>query len=275
MCATGSASTRGLALRHLAREEHRRSAVDERRRWRGVLPCASEGLSRSEASSGRGPRLPDARPAEPDALGRRSPRASSSSPSLRRCAASPGSNSGKKRNTLCTCWTNPRWACTCQTWRKLVHVLHRLVDAGNSAVVVEHNLDVMAEADWILDMGPGRAARRRAAPRGPVLRPRRDRPLLERPGRVRHLGPLGSAAPVARRYLRRIDFLRERIACAGKFYRSTTPTRSTWGSRSEPAALYRAIAARHPVAHAAYIEDGERIVLSFSPELFVAREGAP
>jgi excinuclease ABC subunit A len=33
-------------------------------------------------------------------------------------------------------------------------VLHRLVDAGNSAVVVEHNLDVMAEADWILDMGP-------------------------------------------------------------------------------------------------------------------------
>ena len=37
---------------------------------------------------------------------------------------------------------------------KLIHVLHRLVAAGNSAVVVEHNLDVMAEADWILDMGP-------------------------------------------------------------------------------------------------------------------------
>jgi excinuclease ABC subunit A len=37
---------------------------------------------------------------------------------------------------------------------KLIHVLHRLVDAGNSAVVVEHNLDVMAEADWIVDMGP-------------------------------------------------------------------------------------------------------------------------
>ncbi len=37
---------------------------------------------------------------------------------------------------------------------KLIHVLHRLVDAGNSAVVVEHNLDVMAEADWIIDMGP-------------------------------------------------------------------------------------------------------------------------
>ncbi|HUA88739.1 MAG TPA: excinuclease ABC subunit UvrA [Steroidobacteraceae bacterium] len=37
---------------------------------------------------------------------------------------------------------------------KLTHVLHRLVAAGNSAVVVEHNLDVMAEADWIIDMGP-------------------------------------------------------------------------------------------------------------------------
>ncbi len=37
---------------------------------------------------------------------------------------------------------------------KLTHVLHRLVAAGNSVVVVEHNLDVMAEADWILDLGP-------------------------------------------------------------------------------------------------------------------------
>ncbi len=37
---------------------------------------------------------------------------------------------------------------------KLIHVLHRLVEAGNTVVVVEHNLDVMAEADWIIDMGP-------------------------------------------------------------------------------------------------------------------------
>ncbi len=37
---------------------------------------------------------------------------------------------------------------------KLIHVLHRLVDAANTVVVVEHNLDVMAEADWIIDMGP-------------------------------------------------------------------------------------------------------------------------
>jgi excinuclease ABC subunit A len=37
---------------------------------------------------------------------------------------------------------------------KLVHVLHRLVDSGNTVVVIEHNLDVMAEADWIVDLGP-------------------------------------------------------------------------------------------------------------------------
>jgi excinuclease ABC subunit A len=37
---------------------------------------------------------------------------------------------------------------------KLIHVLHRLVDAGNTVVVIEHNLDVMAEADWIIDLGP-------------------------------------------------------------------------------------------------------------------------
>jgi len=37
---------------------------------------------------------------------------------------------------------------------KLIHVLHRLVDAGNTVVVIEHNLDIIAEADWILDLGP-------------------------------------------------------------------------------------------------------------------------
>ncbi len=37
---------------------------------------------------------------------------------------------------------------------KLVRVLHRLVDAGNTVVVIEHNLDIMAEADWIIDLGP-------------------------------------------------------------------------------------------------------------------------
>jgi excinuclease ABC subunit A len=38
--------------------------------------------------------------------------------------------------------------------RKLLEVLHELVESGNTVVVIEHNLEVIKTADWIIDLGP-------------------------------------------------------------------------------------------------------------------------
>jgi excinuclease ABC subunit A len=60
---------------------------------------------------------------------------------------------------------------------KLIRVMHRLVDAGNTLVVVEHNLDIWAEADWIIDLGPeGGAGGGRIVAAGPpeTMAERRD-----------------------------------------------------------------------------------------------------
>ena len=50
--------------------------------------------------------------------------------------------------------------------RRLLEVLGRLVDQGNTVVVIEHNLDVIKTADWIVDLGPEGATRAgRSSPR--------------------------------------------------------------------------------------------------------------
>ena len=56
---------------------------------------------------------------------------------------------------------------------KLLEVLQRLVDTGNTVLVIEHNLDVIKQADWIVDLGPegGEAGGELIAP----ARPRRSR----------------------------------------------------------------------------------------------------
>jgi excinuclease ABC subunit A len=54
---------------------------------------------------------------------------------------------------------------------RLIAVLHRLADAGNTVLVVEHNLDVIAQADWVVDLGPEAGpAGGRVVAAGPPLR---------------------------------------------------------------------------------------------------------
>ena len=61
---------------------------------------------------------------------------------------------GRRRRTPSMCSMSPPWACTLADVDKLIRVLHRLVDGGHSVVVIEHDLDVIAEADWVIDLGP-------------------------------------------------------------------------------------------------------------------------
>jgi excinuclease ABC subunit A len=69
---------------------------------------------------------------------------------------------------------------------KLIRVLHRLVEAGNSVVIIEHNLDIIAEADWVIDLGPeGGDEGGRVVARG------KPEDLLRRPGSSHTAAALG------------------------------------------------------------------------------------
>ncbi len=73
-------------------------------------------------------------------------------------------------------------------------------------------------------------------------------------------------------YIKRIERIRQWIA-QGEVYQINATFPLSVQVRGEASTLYKRIANRHPVGHAAFIEDGDRTVLSFSPELFLARTG--
>ena len=108
----------------------------------------------------------------------------------------------------------------------LLKVLHDFVDAGNTVLVVEHNLDVIKTADWVIDLGPEggdgggrdrrRAARRRDRRQGRrvVHRPVRWPALLDGKQRRRNgSAQAAQSSPNAR--VPQLDRSRSRVAARG------------------------------------------------------------
>jgi para-aminobenzoate synthetase/4-amino-4-deoxychorismate lyase len=92
-----------------------------------------------------------------------------------------------------------------------------------------------------------------------------DASVLDSPGRA-YAGPLRhdwDAAAYGERFARVHDYV-----VAGDIYQANLSFRSRFAFAGDPLALYRGLRARSAAAHGAFIDDGERQILSFSPELF-------
>ena len=132
------------------RQEDRRRVEDDRRRSRRVLRGPAEDPPPARAPARGRPGLPRTRSAEPDVVRRRGAAREA------RDGAREGPTGEPARRPAPTLYVleEPTIGLHIADVEKLVRVLHRLVDAGNTVIVIEHNLDVMAEADWLIDLGP-------------------------------------------------------------------------------------------------------------------------
>lgn len=97
-------------------------------------------------------------------------------------------------------------------------------------------------------------------------------PVWDQPAQEQAVCLTASPLIEKNRYLSHIENVRASIGC-GDLYQTNYTMRIKVETPASGLDLYKSIAVRHPVAHAAYIEDGQRTILSFSPELFFARSG--
>src|SRR5881628_794588 len=113
-----------------------------------ALPSAAAAGARLVASAAGRARLPPVGPARHDAVGRRGA-------ATQDCARA---GSGGQCEAAGPQALHPGRAHTglhLDDVRTLCRVLDRLVDAGHTVLVIEHHLDVVKRADWIIEMGPG------------------------------------------------------------------------------------------------------------------------
>ena len=124
--------------------DDRRRPRDDRRGGARVLRGRAQRQGQAPDAVRRRARLRAPRPAGDDAVGRRGAARQARRRSCR----------GGRPARRSTCSTSRRPGLHFADVDKLLQVLHRLVETGNTVLVIEHNLDVIKTADWIVDLGP-------------------------------------------------------------------------------------------------------------------------